>query len=108
MRWVVMKAAPSLTLVVSLGLGFPAAIAPVAASESVMAETPLCAPAPEALLIGDSLVARARDDYVAAFAEAGWNLTVVAYGGRTARWGFPQLEAQMALTSQPSVVIVAL
>ncbi|CAB4900655.1 unannotated protein [freshwater metagenome] len=108
MRWVVMKAASLLTLVVSLGLGFPAAVAPVAASESVRAETPLCAPAPEALLIGDSLVARASDDYVTAFAEAGWNLTVVAYGGRTARWGFPQLEAQMALTPQPSVVIVSL
>ena len=108
MRRVVKRAGSALTVVLSLALGFPAAIASVAASESVGAETPLCAPAPEALLIGDSLVARARDDYVAAFAEAGWNLSVVAYGGRTARWGLPQLEAQMALTPQPSVVIVAL
>ena len=98
----------ALALTLALGIGVPVAVASVAASASVSAETPLCAPAPEALLIGDSLVARARDDYVTAFAEAGWNLTVVAYGGRTARWGLPQLEAQMALTPQPSVVIVAL
>ena len=80
----------ALALTLALGIGVPVAIASVAASVSVSAEAPLCAPAPEALLIGDSLVARARDDYVAAFAEAGWNLTVVAYGGRTARWGLPQ------------------
>jgi|GEM_PF-4127830 len=106
MRRVVLQVLPALALVLCFGIGLPPATASVTASEA--AETPLCSPTPGALLIGDSLVARDSEAYAPAFAEAGWDLTVLAEGGKTARWGLGRLEEQLVLAPETSVVVVAL
>jgi lysophospholipase L1-like esterase len=108
MRRGMVGAVCSVALTLALGIGMPSATVSASASAVASAETPLCAPVREALLVGDSLVARASDAYTAAFAESGWNLTVVAHGGRTVRWGLAQLKEQLKRAITPSVVVVAL
>ena len=108
MRRVVVHAVSALALLLTLGIGLSPATASMRSSASAITETATCDPGPEALLIGDSLVARAGDAYTNAFTEVGWSATVVAHGGRTARWGLTQLQEQLALAPHTRVVIVAL
>jgi lysophospholipase L1-like esterase len=108
MRRVVLQVLPALALVLSFGIGLPPAAASATSATPADTETPLCSPTPEALLIGDSLVARDSEAYESVLAGAGWDLTVLAEGGKTARWGLDRVEEQLALAPETSVVVVAL